>query len=152
MRGCFLLHHRGRGAPGLFPAHAGVFLLLPVFLGDAHPFPRACGGVSTSIRNLSLPAYFSPRMRGCFLIEESDEPLRRLFPAHAGVFREFSMRASLAEAFPRACGGVSIAVLSDDGLPSFSPRMRGCFPIFYLSWLRNALFPAHAGVFLPGAY
>ena len=127
MRGCFSALVRLRLRNGLFPAHAGVFLLpgLPPLPLD--PFPRACGGVSEACaRSIPCP-HFSPRMRGCFLISKPVGGIVVLFPAHAGVFLGFKPALRRSLTFPRACGGVSHKLCMNLRKGAFSPRMRGCF-------------------------
>ena len=46
MRGCFLFHSPWLESAIVFPAHAGVFLVIAGSAAKGGGLPRACGGVS----------------------------------------------------------------------------------------------------------
>ena len=48
----------------LFPAYAGVILLLSEALGEDWAFPRVCGGDPKNAEVADIIEGFSPRMRG----------------------------------------------------------------------------------------
>ena len=107
MRGCFP-RQRGSGRrKGVFPAHAGVFPKLIVRIVGYACLPRACGGVSSSGKQVVGHKLSSPRMRGCFSSKLLDCNAVRVFPAHAGVFPRSGVMSRRMLSLPRACGGVS---------------------------------------------
>ena len=154
MRGCFPDSGAGGALSWVFPAHAGVFpsqALRSISQFKSSPRMRGCF-------HLMLPMRFeperrcqsSPRMRGCFITREQTPGRRLVFPAHAGVFPRRRRIKSNRPCLPRACGGVSkpLPTLAKDH--QSSPRMRGCFDSKRDSSTPNQVFPAHAGVFVPG--
>ena len=52
----------------VFPAQAGVFLVLSSLLSSSESLPRASGGVSESDAKTGVGSWSSPRKRGCFLL------------------------------------------------------------------------------------
>ena len=90
---------------------------------------------------------FSPRTRGCSLLEWDNPYDGCVFPAHAGLFRGHAGRTRAGASFPRARG-----VVPDQGSekrlrPRFSPRTRGCSRKNPRTCARVLVFPAHAGLF-----
>ena len=60
--------------------------------------PHACGGVSDLFHALRLPEQSSPRMWGCFRIEQLRTRLKKVFPTHVG--RATKPPSSRSGAFP----------------------------------------------------
>ena len=70
----------------VFPAHAGMFLRLPLPQLPADSFPRARGDVPASrVCQISMGS-FSPRTRGCSAFPGDSGQADMVFPAHAGMF------------------------------------------------------------------
>ena len=85
-RGCFLLLLSTQGMVQVFPAPAGVFLILRWFARNTVGFPRTSGGVSLLGSVAVLCLLFSPHQRGCFLAAVAVHRVEGVFPAPAGVF------------------------------------------------------------------
>ena len=107
MRGCFPLIKDEVISAEAFPAYAGMF---PDF-GSAHAgdcgFPRVCGDVSICGKVSAVGSWLSPRMRGCFYIREMRIARDAVFPAYAGMFLGFIVRAPCRRSSPRVCGDIS---------------------------------------------
>ena len=71
-----------------------------------------------------------------------------VFPAHAGVFPLYIVRAVSMLRIPRSRGGVSHPYLNRASLIAYSPLTRGCFCATLPASRKSSVFPAHAGVFL----
>ena len=89
----------------------------------------------------------SPRTRGYFRAKDRCAERFRLFPAHAGVFPVAASTYGLANALPRARGGISRSWQLAARLIPSSPRTRGYFRLGTAIPTLLYLFPAHAGVF-----
>ena len=63
------------------------------------------------------------------------------------MFLEVLARRARRQGFPRARGGVSLAILFCMNISRFSPRPRGCFHFSITFMDRKPVFPAPAGVF-----
>ena len=128
MRGCFrdtfIIH-----APFIvLPAYAGMFLAIQRGPADADGSPRVCGDVSGSAVTTAKQLRFSPRMRGCFELQQYPAQPAAVLPAYAGMFLELRGFFSLDFCSPRVCGDVSGGILGapEDGC---SPRVcAGMFP------------------------
>ena len=131
----------------LFPAHAGVFPIENDPRTQPHTLPRARGGISVAADFDRLNFRSSPRTRGYFRGVRPLYYLKRLFPAHAGVFPESHTRPAMPVTLPRARGGISAALAAPITTPASSPRTRGYFQAAYGVKETVELFPAHAGVF-----
>ena len=70
---------------------------------------------------------FSPRMRGCFRVQELKAAKLRVLPAYAGMFPAFVSAIEDQKGSPRVCGDVSSSMNAMPAEARFSPRMRGCF-------------------------
>ena len=90
-----------------FPAYAGMFLRSFLPLAGLVRFPRVCGGVSSQPRIGITSVKLSPRMRGCFYIREMRIARDAVFPAYAGMFLGFIVRAPCRRSSPRVCGDIS---------------------------------------------
>ena len=86
-RGCSLPILGVDSPPVVFPAHAGMFRRLRGVAGQRWCFPRARGDVPPRKIGLGYSTGFSPRTRGCSPGEILPQPIIRVFPAHAGMFR-----------------------------------------------------------------
>ena len=70
---------------------------------------------------------------------------RLVFPAHAGMDRRPSKAPASWSSFPRACGDGPQPGRSGS-CEAFSPRMRGWTEDDLVAYLRDRVFPAHAGM------
>ena len=70
----------------VFPACAGMFLLVPFGVGMCRCFPRVRGDVPHCIDLAGVIGVFSPRARGCSRGQKSRLIFWIVFPAHAGMF------------------------------------------------------------------
>ena len=111
-------------------------------------FPRARGDVPIKATGATLRDLFSPRTRGCSAKIEVRKNDVRVFPAHAGMFRVFSVWSSVARSFPRARGDVPLRIGLHYTTHGFSPRTRGCSDLQQAMHEGVDVFPAHAGMFL----
>ena len=106
MRGCSLFTGDLNFRDQVFPAYAGMFLVVVAWA--------------------EVSSQFSPRMRGCsgkhLMIDQNPD----VFPAYAGMFRRYLSPDHGARRFPRVCGDVPIERALAVVLEKFSPRMRGC--------------------------
>ena len=149
-RGYFRTHGHISPIRFLFPAHAGVFLILTARSQSTRSLPRARGGISGSDLAQFTPNDSSPRTRGYFRGDAARPPHSRLFPAHAGVFPWCPQWWKHAEALPRARGGISDRCDPKEDFGNSSPRTRGYFRGAPSGGSTPKLFPAHAGVFPHG--
>ena len=147
-RGCFQLHHRGYCLKGVFPACAGVFLVICPSRYFISCLPRMRGGVSYTESKALCNELSSPHARGCFLVIHDNVLFQKVFPACAGVFLMKPTAEHLAWRLPRMRGGVSTRPIEQALMEASSPHARGCFRDFCLSRCGNGVFPACAGVFL----
>ena len=85
-RGCFPISAAGNWASGVFPAHAGVFLMTMIHVKIVYSIPRSRGGVSGEVVLSMDGEPYSPLTRGCFHAGRWQDSLTLVFPAHAGVF------------------------------------------------------------------
>ena len=85
-RGCFQRSRPQRAEHRVFPAQAGVFLIMSLATTDKRSLPRASGGVSNYTLLTTLQNRSSPRKRGCFYGDLETAKLAEVFPAQAGVF------------------------------------------------------------------
>ena len=93
MRGCFLLKNDPLIQALAFPAYAGMFPAEPELSKTLTSFPRVCGDVSDKTQQLCRRNELSPRMRGCFFIQDNPPVERVAFPAYAGMFLETKVSA-----------------------------------------------------------
>ena len=149
-RGCSGLRTPQRREHTVFPAHAGMFRRGVAGQGLPGRFPRARGDVPMSRINDSLPHKFSPRTRGCSDRRGHCRWCRRVFPAHAGMFRSLSKTHANIYGFPRARGDVPVQLRRVRYPMMFSPRTRGCSAVMGVDHHSSVVFPAHAGMFRPG--
>ena len=96
-------------------------------------------------------AQSSPRMWGCFYGFPVYRQIAQVFPTHVGVFPGQSHWDSVRPCLPHACGGVSLKPWHPSTVSPSSPRMWGCFLLYYPVLLFSAVFPTHVGVFLCSA-
>ena len=131
----------------VFPARAGMFRMAAGKLPANPGFPRASGDVPPRV-SVGLPvAVFSPRERGCSVVDDRGRPAHRVFPARAGMFRRSGLTSGLRWGFPRASGDVPRSKVRADSTPSFSPRERGCSQPTSSALTPCPVFPARAGMF-----
>ena len=126
-RGCFLILIRGLKKQIVFPAYAGVFLLLDFSFQMAVCLPRIRGGVSTGRVRRYVRNQSSPHTRGCFYLITVDIGIVHVFPAYAGVFPSPRSFLQGAPRLPRIRGGVSPPAGTRSAPSTSSPHTRGCF-------------------------
>ena len=126
-RGCSYGVVAGNGHGGVFPAHAGMFLIEGFFQPYPARFPRARGDVPVMVSDQPLLTSFSPRTRGCSF----DAVIEHVF----------------ASCFPRARGDVPWETGKGWSETMFSPRTRGCSCFVVAELPSSLVFPAHAGMF-----
>ena len=107
MRGCFRVSDQVRYPDRAFPAYAGMFPAHGSHYVECGSFPRVCGDVSSQPRIGITSVKLSPRMRGCFYIREMRIARDAVFPAYAGMFLGFIVRAPCRRSSPRVCGDIS---------------------------------------------
>ena len=147
-RGCsdpytlnYLLHH-------VFPACAGMFLLL-LGTGRQKPcFPRVRGDVPAKQARDSRIVRFSPRARGCSFDGYTTPSSTLVFPACAGMFLWSRSFHESNSSFPRVRGDVPVAEMLIKDSQAFSPRARGCSSLGTFRENNLGVFPACAGMFL----
>ena len=108
--------------------------------------PRACGDGPMVWEGRVTASACSPRMRGWTVDVVRCLRGRRVFPAHAGMDRDFSWEPASWPGVPRACGDGPSSMPPGLAAMPCSPRMRG--------WTANPphhagvaeVFPAHAGM------
>ena len=126
-RGCFLLSLHPPGITVVFPAYAGVFLIVHFKQDVIESLPRIRGGVSLCDFHGNLLFTSSPHTRGCFQVPVNRQELHLVFPAYAGVFLAWTAFTASVWGLPRIRGGVSrTSAPAAIGLQS-SPHTRGCF-------------------------
>ena len=149
-RGCSFKRDRVGVIGGVFPACAGMFLLMRAMKNPGHSFPRMRGDVPTLGDAINWAWKFSPHARGCSDDSKNCGCAQPVFPACAGMFLCFLAEKLTSMSFPRMRGDVPADRIAVPASEPFSPHARGC------SRLRNALrgapavFPACAGMFLTG--
>ena len=146
-RGCFLVDEQHSGIGNVFPASAGVFLLISPPGGIAPRLPRVRGGVSLTVDDLGHTHQSSPRPRGCFQNQQPSPMPPMVFPASAGVFLVYLCASGQSRCLPRVRGGVSMFSAALSASLSSSPRPRGCFQRRTNYEAQQKVFPASAGVF-----
>ena len=92
---------------------------------------------------------FSPRARGCSELRQLRQQRGYVFPACAGMFRIPVWVISVNSGFPRVRGDVPRFIGKREAQKVFSPRARGCSPLFSIYDLDWDVFPACAGMFRP---
>ena len=135
----------------VFPACAGMFLGYLFSFLPAESFPRVRGDVPCSRSSSSPSIRFSPRARGCSAPQESQEGLRTVFPACAGMFRSWYYSRPSGLGFPRVRGDVPGGKGTYRVEVRFSPRARGCSLRAAETKVRTIVFPACAGMFRASA-
>ena len=126
-RGCFCLSVKGFMRFSVFPAYAGVFLMLMFPLLLRNCLPRIRGGVSRSHRQILEEIQSSPHTRGCFFAEGLLHSFGLVFPAYAGVFPSCRHSPRGCRSLPRIRGGVSFLSVEMENKLKSSLHTRGCF-------------------------
>ncbi len=147
MRGCTGVVPERAGPRGEFPAHAGMYRLMPISDLPVPGVPRACGDVPSTLLARAKRYESSPRMRGCTVAGRFEHRLAAEFPAHAGMYRRRVHGEGGGHGVPRACGDVPSWAMVMVRSPSSSPRMRGCTGRIQLPGRWWGEFPAHAGMY-----
>ena len=106
-RGCFQFFHDIFLFNSVFPAYAGVFLVLSVCEFPRLSLPRIRGGVSCLSRFRRQQEWSSPHTRGCFHWFLPVYIPKDVFPAYAGVFPLCAAMQRIIKRLPRIRGGVS---------------------------------------------
>ena len=146
-RGC-----SGRPGAGLtervvFPACAGMFLLLADPAGVRMRFPRVRGDVPFGLKLHTCYIQFSPRARGCSPQSLVSIFVFLVFPACAGMFLDHRFLERGWWGFPRVRGNVPFLFHFALGGSTFSPRARGCSSYTQAETPPSRVFPACAGMF-----
>ena len=149
-RGCSGLNLRRELLKRVFPACAGMFLLISCTLPGRFGFPRVRGDVPCMMIILSVSVSFSPRARGCSSRAVAWAYPVQVFPACAGMFPSRGCRRGCRRCFPRVRGDVPKDCPVPHRNPGFSPRARGCSPNCGCRVTSNRVFPACAGMFPHG--
>ena len=110
----------------VFPAYAGMFLLLVRLKLANFSFPRIRGDVPDTAMPDSTADLFSPHTRGCSQRFKSICDAVHVFPAYAGMFLWSSVSYEALACFPRIRGDVPFEFLDCDFFSGFSPHTRGC--------------------------
>ena len=126
-RGCSALLLWSMPHFGVFPACAGMFLLADGLDEWTPSFPRVRGDVPQSMCCFTWSCTFSPRARGCSVVDALACGVGVVFPACAGMFRLFQ--------------------LTGEVFHQFSPRARGCSAGRREFRNCDGVFPACAGMF-----
>ena len=111
----------------VFPAYAGVFLVLKVQVKSGGGLPRIRGGVSAHATLTRRRLMSSPHTRGCFYACYLEADVHWVFPAYAGVFPPCYQQSASWRSLPRIRGGVSGALVGEQCVGRSSPHTRGCF-------------------------
>ena len=127
MRGCFSESKESERTDAVLPAYAGMFPTENAHNEVNRRSPRVCGDVSIAFFARDEPAEFSPRMRGCFYMNQKENAARSVLPAYAGMFLSIIISQRKKHGSPRVCGDVSEQFGAMLIKAVFSPRMRGCF-------------------------
>ena len=115
-RGCF---------PGYIPACAGEPHAGQRRAGVARVYPRVCGGTLDGSLPAGRPLGLSPRVRGNPAAHRLPEYESGSIPACAGEPAEGIPIKSIAEVYPRVCGGTPRPVGIRQRHDGLSPRVRG---------------------------
>ena len=147
-RGCSSIRGGSMKIFCVFPAYAGMFLVVGGAWALSWCFPRIRGDVPPHTPVHCYDLWFSPHTRGCSFATAPAAPERPVFPAYAGMFRYRKRKKIFEGRFPRIRGDVPWALAPGQNSSWFSPHTRGCS-----WWLRCArplgcVFPAYAGMFL----
>ena len=132
---------------GVFPAHAGMFLIFKIAPWIGASFPRARGDVPSGLKHRLYHDRFSPRTRGCSASFTDMGVFSSVFPAHAGMFLMDTDNQTQLKSFPRARGDVPLRPGRRRVPAAFSPRTRGCSGCVGFRGQFLLVFPAHAGMF-----
>ena len=125
-RGCSYQNQAPATIESVFPACAGMFLLISCTLPGRFGFPRVRGDVPCMMIILSVSVSFSPRARGCSSRAVAWAYPVQVFPACAGMFPSRGCRRGCRRCFPRVRGDVPKDCPVPHRNPGFSPRARGC--------------------------
>ena len=125
-RGCSYSYTATEPRLGVFPAHAGMFHCGPPPRNLINSFPRARGDVPLSRSKHDASLMFSPRARGCSGSAHRFVAYLSVFPACAGMFRQWCPNGGNQCRFPRVRGDVPRSGLFSVMIVMFSPRARGC--------------------------
>ena len=149
-RGCFRACDKIQTNTKVFPAGAGVFLIVPYMTGGGAGLPRRRGGVSKHIFRKIFLIESSPQARGCFPYKSFSASVKLVFPAGAGVFLCCFGIGGIQFGLPRRRGGVSDSLATAATGGWSSPQARGCFLGAGADGPFENVFPAGAGVFPTG--
>ena len=146
-RGCSHKSNNDNEAMRVFPACAGMFPLVRVVGGVPSCFPRMRGDVPYTPQPPHVKSKFSPHARGCSVRFCSSMKARSVFPACAGMFRIARSSLSISGRFPRMRGDVPVQEALREIAGGFSPHARGCSEATLIERIKEAVFPACAGMF-----
>ena len=126
-RGCFHVPAGKCTIHAVFPAFAGVFLVLTCQIPMRRRLPRIRGGVSKDYAGKKARLRSSPHSRGCFFSSGLLLRSELVFPAFAGVFLRTTGSTATHQSLPRIRGGVSTSIAKKRIYRTSSPHSRGCF-------------------------
>ena len=109
----------------IFPAHAGVILVVMLTLHFVNYFSRTRGGDPGEIEFEIIIEEFFPHTRGWSSTITLSGTEKLIFPAHAGVILSWSIIEWLYKNFSRTRGGDPIWILRLVGTREFFPHTRG---------------------------
>ena len=134
---------------GSIPACAGEPSCKNAGLRRPTVYPRVCGGTQWARVGAAPDTGLSPRVRGNPLQRSPRRSDWRSIPACAGEPRVWECWRAVREVYPRVCGGTAVSMITPDGVPGLSPRVRGN-PEEYLRthFIRRSI-PACAGEPVP---
>ena len=146
-RGCSAIFLLPAPRHPVFPACAGMFLVVEISRLGRPSFPRVRGDVPCGKNRRKSGRKFSPRARGCswWCLRIVGGP--GVFPACAGMFLVVPTHRWRPRCFPRVRGDVPTFVTWGAGNGRFSPRARGCSADYDPQYLNPDVFPACAGMF-----
>ena len=125
-RGCSRLRVRRQLRHHVFPACAGMFLLVACLVSYYDCFPRMRGDVPEVAAYLPLADEFSPHTRGCSDQANHGEMGGRVFPAYAGMFSKGVGSQGNSDPFSPHTRGCSSLQPPNQPCSRGFPRIRGC--------------------------
>ena len=107
------------------PACAGEPNEVDARKGNATVYPRVCGGTMCSCTPPPTGCGLSPRVRGNRMRSMPEREMLWSIPACAGEPAASSSVPTLAQVYPRVCGGTGSIQFGTDIGTGLSPRVRG---------------------------
>ena len=130
----------------VFPAHAGISRLRGLFGFHRYCVPRPRGDLPLSTLTDISASGCSPPTRGSPGGDWDVFATADVFPAHAGISRGSGRRRSVTESVPRPRGDLPTHFHASGIGGECSPPTRGSPAEAWTKGIRQAVFPAHAGI------